>query len=428
MLKAKISNSEHLGYLALSIISAILSIYAGTAGKFASLILGVWFISKKDFNYFPYITIITSFLSTGYIMYLQMFVICLLNLKKIRERGLGGVFFIYMLMVITFLFFSVIKFINTDVNLGKSMTDYIFILTLSPFFYGMVIINPNMEYKNEWEKLYLALLVITLINILGFLTIPFFEYSRLLFFIIPYLFLYILLNIYKPSNLKLLIFTIGVLLMMIIWDGLTFTVIFTALMSVLLFKQKSKSFFIPILLIVFVFFVPFFAINNSVTLDFTEYEEMEITDIKNWDDLKGRVGMKLIEDRAPIWTAAWIEINKNLTLLPPLEKYKLYIEQKSNIGEREWEFHSHNLFLESLLRLGLILGILVFILFLYYNFLSFKSVNNSNLGFWAKSFVLVAITTNFMGSMTGIFTLLLDYTFLPLSIMGGYLVIKKRHN
>jgi len=392
-------NKNYLTLLLIATIASSTAAFGGTPGKAIALGLGIWFISTKNIAYFPLLAIITSFLSTGYLLYIQMFFICLANFETLRKRGLSTLFLIYTLMIITVLFYAFVKLQTSNINIGTSLKDYIFVLALSPFFYGAVVYSKYSKNDFDWERIFDAL-------------------------IIPFLFTYIFINFSDTSQLKKIIYSGLVLLYYLGTDGITFTLIFSAFISILLIRRKVKSTIVPFVLVLLVVYIPIYAINNSDDLDFTDFIDLDMSDIRTLDDFNGRLGMKLIEDRGPIWTSAWNYLKENISILPPLDKYKLFVKSKLN-SETEWEFHSHNLALESLLNLGLITGILVLIFFLYINFTSVKGLNYQRLKPIAKIFIIVSVVSNIVGSMSGIFPLLLDYAFLPLVIMGAYYYNKK---
>jgi O-antigen ligase len=327
-------------------------------------------------------------------------------------------------MVISVLFYAFVKLQASNINIGTSLKDYIFVLALSPFFYGAVVYSKYSKNDFDWERIFDALIIVGVLNISFSIIKPFFEISRLFFLIIPFLFTYIFINFSDTSQLKKIIYSGLVLLYYLGTDGITFTLIFSAFISTLLIRRKVKSTIVPFVLVLLVVYIPIYAINNSDQLDFTDFIDLDMSDIRTLDDFNGRLGMKLIEDRGPIWTSAWDYLKENISILPPLDKYKLFVKSKLN-SETEWEFHSHNLALESLLNLGLILGILVLIFFLYINFTSVKGLNYQRLKPIAKIFIIVTVVSNIVGSMSGIFPLLLDYAFLPLVIMGAYYYNKK---
>ena len=366
---------------------------------------------------------ITSFLSTSYVIYIYMLYVCLRNYNVLQKKGLGNVLIVYTMMVITVLFFAFVKLQTTDVNIGNSLKDYVFTLALSPFFYGALIFNKKTDFDFDWDRIFEIILLIAILNIL-LLFNPTFVMSRLVFLIIPFLFTYIFINFTDLSQIKKVISASLLLLYFLASGGSTFTLVFSAFISILIIRGKFKSAIIPFLLFLVVFYVPIYAISYSEQLDFTAFIDLEMSDIKTLDDFNGRLGMKLIEDRGPIWTSAWDYLNENVSILPPLDKYKLFIKSKLNT-ETEWEFHSHNLVLESFLNLGVVIGFLVLIFFFYIHFNSIKGLNKQQLKPIAKLFIIVSVVSNIVGSMSGIFPLLTDYSFLPFVVMGGYYFKRK---
>lgn len=415
-------NRNYLVLLIITIFASLVTAFWGTLGNAIALSLGFWFISTKNIKYIPLLVMITSFLSTSYVIYIYMLLVCLGNYNVLQKKGLGKILIIYTVMVITVLFFAFVKLQTTDVNIGNSLKDYVFTLALSPFFYGALIFNKKTDF--EWDRIFEIIILISILNIIIPLFNSTFVMSRLVFLIIPFLFTYVFINLSDLSQIKKVIGASLLLLYILGSGGSTFTLVFSAIISILIIRGKFKSAIIPFLLFLIVFYVPIYAINNSEQLDFTAFLDLEMSDIKTFDDFNGRLGMKLIEDRGPIWTSAWDYLKENISILPPLDKYKLFIKSKLN-AETEWEFHSHNLVLESFLNLGLILGFFVLIFFFYVNFNSIKGVNNQQLKPIAKMFIIVSVVSNIVGSMSGIFPLLTDYSFLPFVVMGGYYFKRK---
>jgi len=417
-------NRDYQILLFLTIFASLVTSIWGVTGNAIALGLGFWLISTKNIKYIPLLIIITSFLSTSYVLYIYMLFVTIRSYNNLSIKGLGRLFFVFSLMVITVLFFAFVKLQTTDVNIGTSLKDYIFILALSPFFFGAAIFTKKADYDVDWDRIFESLIIIGILNVLIPFINPSFVQSRLVFLIIPFLFTYIFINFFDLSQIKKVLSSGLLLLYYLGSGGTTFTLVFSAFISIVIIRGKFKSAIIPFLLFLVVFYVPIYAINYSETLDFTEFTDLGMSDIKTLDDFNGRLGMKLIEDRGPIWTSAWDYLKENFSILPPIDKYKLFIKSKMH-SETEWEFHSHNLVLESFLNLGLILGFLVLIYFFYINFNSIKGFNDKSLKPIAKLFIIVSVVSNIVGSMSGIFPLLTDYSFLPFFIMGAYYYNKK---
>lgn len=413
-------NNNYPLLLLLSILLVIASVFGGVAGKGIALAFGVWLVHQKKVEYFPLILLSTAFLSTAYILYFQMFLLTLTNYKIIKYYKQTTLFKVFVMMMGAFTIFSMIKFNETDNNLGNSLESYSFVLAIAPFFYALIL-RGNYNIKVFFRRLFYTLVFILLLNIIFKELNPEFTSTRLVFYIFPFLLVMIISHIIE-KNIPKLIFLIFLLIISL--QGTTFTIILTALM-VLLFLYISKFLTLKKLLPILFFLIPINAIVNFKSVDYSQYGDLKMMEINNYDDLKNRLGMKLYEDRAPIWFAAWQTIVNNPHLQPPLDPPKFTIEVRGN-KETEWDYHSHNLFLESILRLGWIVGSLVSIVFIVINMKAFNYLNFTKNKF-ILSFFLTAIMSNLVGSQTGIFPLLLDFAFFSMGLIG-LLVVFKNHN
>jgi hypothetical protein len=418
-------NNKYKNLLIISVLAAIASILFGTFGNFIALGLGIWLINKKEINYFPLLVLICAFLSTAYILYLLMVLLCLSNITYFKIYKLSLLFKYYLLLVLFIFCFSIFKFFTTIDNFGKSINDYSFVLALAPFFYGIILTKSQLKSLN-WQNLLNVMFIILLLNAIFKIIKIDFSSTRLVFFIIPLLLLLIIKNINNLKKLKIISFSLITLLVTI--NGLTFTLIFTALISLIFLNNRllKSSLSIKILLL-YTFFIPCYAVINYEKLDFSDYTDMKISDISNVDDLKGKVGMKLIEDRGVIWRAAWFSIANDLKIWPSIEKQKLIIQGKTN-KEQDWDYHSHNLFLESLLSLGFVLGISTYSIFIYINIISFKVLNKVKKNSLESTFIILAIVSNIIGGMSGIFPFSSEFSILSIGILGISIGLNKNPN
>lgn len=406
--------------LVFSVFLVFASVFGGVAGKGVALAFGMWLVHQRKVEYFPLVILSTAFLSTAYILYLQMFLLTLLNYKIIRYYRQTTLFNFFIIMMVAFVIYSLIKFIETDNNLGRSLESYSFVLAMAPFFYALIL-KGYVERKLFFKRLFYALVFIILLNgVFKELSQEFIS-SRLVFYIIPFFFVQIILNL-KEKNFTQLV--LSILLFVFVGQGVTFTLLFTALLTIL-FLYTSKFLTLKKMVPILLFLIPVNAIVNFESVDYSMYRDLKMEEISNYDDMKNRIGMKLYEDRAPIWIAAWQTIVNNPQLQPPQDLPTFTIEGRSN-KEVEWEHHSHNLFLESILRLGWILGLLVLIVFLVINIKAFNHLNFTENKF-IGSFFITAIISNLIGSQSGVFPLLLDYAFFSMGLIG-LLVVFKNNN
>ena len=405
--------------LVFSVFLVFVSVFGGVAGKGAAVAFGMWLVHKRKVEYFPLIVLSTAFLSTAYILYLQMFLLTLSNYKIVKPYKQTTLFYLFVMMMGAFIIYSMIKFIVTDNNLGKSLESYSFVLAMAPFFYAFIL-KGDVDFKLFFKRLFSVLVFILLLNVILKELSPKFTSTRLVFYIVPFLFVLIILNL-REKNISHLFFSI--LALVFAGHGVTFTLLFTALLSVL-YLYTSKFLTLKKLLPILFFFIPVTAIINFENIDYSQYSDLKMEEINSYDDFKNRLGMKLYEDRAPIWLAAWQNIVNNPQFQPPLNPPSYLIEGRSN-KETEWEYHSHNLFLESILKLGQILGLLVSVVFLVINIKAFNNLNFTENRF-IESFFITAIISNLIASQSGVFPLLLDYAFFSMGLIGLLVVFKNK--
>ena len=406
--------------LVFSVFLLFASVFGGVAGKGVALAFGMWLVHQRKVEYFPLVILSTAFLSTAYILYLQMFLLTLLNYKIIRSYRQTTLFNFFIIMMVAFVIYSLIKFIETDNNLGRSLESYSFVLAMAPFFYVMIL-RGNYGFKVFFERLFYVLIFILFLNVIFKELFPEFTSTRLIFYIIPLLFVQIILHLKDRSIFKMFL---SILALGTAFQGATFTLLFTGIL-ILLFLYTSKFSNLKKIAPILLFLIPISAIVNFKSVDYSKYRDLKMEEINNYDDLKNRIGMKLYEDRAPIWIAAWQTIVNNPQLQPPQDPPTYTIEGRSS-KEVEWEHHSHNLYLESILRLGWILGLLVSIVFLVINMKAFNHLNFTENKF-VGSFFITAIFANLIGSQSGVFPLLLDYAFFSMGLLG-LLVVYKNNN
>ncbi len=402
--------------LTISILCVIASVFLGVAGKGVALVFGLWLVHQRKVDYFPFIVLITAFLSTAYILYLQMFLLSVLNYNTIKSFKQTKLFNLFIGLMGAFIFYSTNKYLLSANGLGKSLESYSFVLALAPFFYAMIL-KGSYDAKAMFRRLfYVLIIIIALSTLFKYLSVDFVS-TRLVFFIIPFLFVQIFLHI---SEKKKDILFVSILVFFATAQLGTFTLLFTALLS-LLFVYTSRLIGLKKLTPILLFLIPIIAIINYDKADYSRFKYLEMSEVSSLDDFNDRLSLKLFQDRAPIWSAAWHAVYTTPEIEPPLEpkKYNIQTDGNNNV---EWDYHSHNLFLEAIIRLGWVIGLLVSLVFLVINLSSFDRLDFHQDRI-LKSLFITGIISNVVGSQSGIFPLLLDYTFFSLGLLGILVVL-----
>jgi hypothetical protein len=192
------------------------------------------------------------------------------------------------------------------------------------------------------------------------------------------------------------------------------------------FKKKFISLRIATGSIAYIvlFLLLIFAITGFEKYDYSAYIDMTIKEVNSFESLSNRIGMKFFDDRAPIWIGVWEDIVYEKNWLPPFKVTEIKAVTRT-FKKVNFEFHAHNTYLELIRSNGIIMGLVLTTILIYFSLLGRKIFTLPNVDPLFIVFAVASIASLIIGSFTGIFVLLSTYAIFVLSIIGvAYAVFK----
>jgi len=418
-----LKNINPIVHLIIAVLSIPLVIYGSAYIKLVFLFYPIWLIFKKDAAAIPALIVLVSFMSNSYAIYFSIIILAIINFKTLKENKVS-LFFIILIVFLPYIIYLIInKIYVKDEVAGLAINQFQLYFSLFAFFYGILVVetmNKKVLFTIVW-----ALFICFFINFFyGY--IPNLPYARNSFFLFPFAGALIIsvINGFRFDNY--LIYTI-IGLVVIAFGVLTLDTTFTILLSILLsfsicsLYLRNKNLIIKVLTGYFIFIfsisIVAYAISEYNGVDYSEYKTLKMSDIKTVEELFNRFKMKLFEDRAPIWNGVFESIIRDKQLLIPEKVKEIEIVTKSDTI-LDFDFHSHNLYLEFVRLNGIILGIcfsLIFTIFVVFGNRIYQLKNIDSL------FIIIvssSIGTTVIGSFSGVFVLFSNFAILNMTILG----------
>lgn len=388
------------------------------------MLYAVWLVMKRDAGSLPALAVISSYMSNAFIIYFAVIVLSGINYKKLKSFGLHIVFIFLLLLLPYVLYQSGLKIFGLNMKAGLALNQFQLYFSLFVFFYGVLIME-----SFDRKVMQVSLLTLVLLYIFSTFDLSKFGVSiiRLNFFTIPFfgafLAYYFYSNVKGKKSVHILIGA-GIILSSVILTTTTFTIYLTTLFAFIIarmyFKRKFKSLRIVTgtLAFVVVLILLFYAITGFEKNDYSDYLGVSMEEVNSIESLTNRIGMKFFDDRAPIWVGVWENILYEKNWWIPMDVKEIQVQVRGKIKTVEFEFHSHNIYLEFLRTNGIIMGLTLSLIFIYFSLLGRKVFLIPNADPMFIVFVAASISTMILGSFTGIYVLLSNYAVFAMSIVG----------
>jgi len=412
----------------------IVSYGGGEIIKSLIMIYAIWLTLKKDARFLPAITVIISFLSNSYVIYLAMIVLAIRNYKEIKYYRIHNLLVILLLFLPLVIYQSLYNVVFHNLKTGLVLNQFQLYFSMFSFFYGVLIIKTFT--KKVMRVLILTLFLLYIINFFPGIILDVIL-VRLTFYIIPFsasCLSYYLFN--KRKNYYGYIF-IGMLIVFysgIVIESSTFTIYLTAILAFILpslYFMRLRTILVRttgIFSFIIVFSLMAYAITGFKENNYSQFRGMTMYEaFSSFESLSNRVLMKLFEDRAPIWAGTWDGIINSRELLPPKKVNEIKAIHRKGLNKK-FEYHSHNIYLELIRTNGIIMGVAVSIIFVLFSLLGRKVFSIHNIDPLFIVLISTSISTMIIGSFTGIYFLSSTYAAFGLTIVGvAFAISRKNH-
>lgn len=419
-------------HLVISFVSVLIIFFAPPAFKLLVMLYACWLVFTKDASALPALAVISTYMSNFYIIFFAFILLAILNFNKIKSYGVHIIFIILMLFLPYVLFQSGVKIFSLNMKSGLVLNQFQLYFSMFAFFYGILLIDTfNKKVMN------VSIITMILLYLMNYVNIsPDFVNVRLTFYIIPFFGAFLSYYFFgrekKVSVVYLLIGIIIILSSLILSDS-TFTIYLTTffafVISALYYKRKFKILYlslgVPAFLVVFLLIS--YAITEFEINDYSAYKDLGMSDVTSFEELSNRMKMKFFDDRAPIWVGVWNDIVYDKNWLPPAVVSEIQVATRTD-KVVEFDFHSHNIYLEFFRTNGIIMGIVASIIFVIFALLGRKIFLVPRVDSLFIVFISAAISTMVIGAMTGIYVLLSNYAPFVITIVGLAYAMSKNNS
>ncbi|RZS98475.1 hypothetical protein [Cecembia calidifontis] len=376
------------------------------------------------------IAYVTPGTTIAFAVLISTFVITLFSVPVLKKYGLGKTLFFSLLPLPFLLYLTYQRVFELGEGLIGTLVPLDYYLGLFPFFYGVLCYKKFGNYS-LWGIL-LALFILPL-----FSTFQIIDFSVRVFWLSYPVFLTIFLSsiylIIRNKRIDKGVFTLSVLFLMIHFSP-KFTVLFSGIVGLLVIylKASNRQFSLSILTgwkVVVLFLVVVFLIIsntdtaiNSLNAQNISYDERSY--YESWETFKEKIYFKSFGDRAPIWAGAWDMLKEETEyfFFPPLEPLKYSMQTLSGGTIEDNELPIHNLLLELIRNFGFLIGVSIFVAFMFYLVLGpGKFMFKSNNGHIALFFLAAGtLGSAIVGSLVGQYPLMGTFSIGMISISGVF--------
>jgi hypothetical protein len=394
------------------------------------MLYSVWLVLKRDAGSIPALAIIATYMSNAFIIYFAIIALALINFKKLKSFGVHQLFILLLIFFPYILYLAGLKIFVLGEKFGLALNQFHLYLSMFAFFYGILIVESFSK-----KVMQASMLTLVLLYLLSYYSEfnPIFPLARLNFYTIPFFgafFAYFLFSNGKGKQSAYFLIGIGILLSSFIFTATTFTIYFSSLFAFVLASMYFKNKFISLrittgsIAYIVLLLLLIFAITGFEKYDYSAYRDMSMKEVNSFETLSNRIGMKFFDDRAPIWVGVWEDIVYEKNWLPPFNVPKIKAVTRT-FNKVDFEFHAHNTFLELIRSNGIIMGLVLSAILIYFSLLGRKIFTLPNVDPLLIVFAVASIASLIIGSFTGIFVLLSTYAIFVLSIIGvAYAVFK----
>ncbi len=400
------------------LISGILLItysYMGSMGKFIVFPYVVYLVLRNDIQLYP--ALVLQLLTenfTLYIILISYLILIIVHNREIIQTEFKVLFIGYLLLMVYIIFHFLYRYFTSSTDILILIANYSIFLNLSPFFAGIVY-RKNLNRANYND----CLTAIVLILITGLII-----HARLLFYAIPFLFLYSAVQLFKNNNrsasgLILFVLFSGVLLFALIKMD-TFTIILTVFVSLVVYLSYTNNY--QVLLKFFSSALPFvFTILFMISVSLAFGDKRTNSDTLNQEitlnNFFERGMAKLIDDRVPYWVAATKSIIEEENIFIPVV-IKIFEAETETGGFMEVSFGAHTLYIEFIRVYGLIPGIYLLTLYILIFVKSTRRLFSQKMERLHLMFLAVSLSVSSIGAMGGTYPLGLGFALLNMGVVG----------
>lgn len=391
-------------------------LYSGdvAALKWVFLPLAIAAVFVKSGIAFPGLIIYATYSSNTYPVFLAMFLFSALNYSKLGRLKL---LFLSVSALLPFVLWHVIsKYLSGMSNIGALLNELYMYFTLFGFFYGFI-----MAKRLTFPLIAVVITIIGFIHLLPLKDIPFSATS----FLAMVLWITLIVANYKIGlRLKYLekLILVALLFTVIFLGYLSFTIILSAVLSVALLLALTGSRFWRFfsvfkgrMVFVVIFALLGYAVNNVDVDNYKNQEIVEIRDVSSINDLFVRAKFKLFGDRAPIWKS----VIDYFVLKPSWWIYDDVGLIELSHNDLEFEGGSHNLYLETIRRMGFLPGAFVILLFISFHLRAGEQLHKLRTNELSTVLFISIFAVNIIGSWSGNFPLLPNYAIIGMVLLGS---------
>jgi len=375
--------------------------------------------------YYPSIVILLSYMSEAYVIYLAIILIGIIKYKTIKLNKLNGLFNVLFILLLIAIYSIVSNKSSYGIGIGLVLNQYQLYLSFFAFIYGALIAK-DFD-RAVVNGLIVSLLLLYLINYyLSLYDVT--ANIRIIFYIMP--FIATLAYYYafvKKEKYSLFYVVFLVLLLVIQYNFITFTLLFTSFASIIVVRSYfNKKVFAKAIMSVSTIMVLSSLIAVSIITNRSDKytgntaamnDVGSMSDIHSFSQLLDRLSLKLFVDRGDLWASVWEDAFDNYNVLPPKKIKEITIHHNTG-QDNDFEFHAHNVILEILRNDGIIFTFVLFCLFtLIFKkstiFLSYPPTDSL-----LSLLAIVSLSNYIMGSISGIYVFLSSYALLGVGLLG----------
>lgn len=405
--------------------------YFSEVVKFAFAPYVFYLVYTKNPIFIPaLIAYVTPGTTIAFAVLFSTFVVTLFYVPVLRKYGLGKILLLSLFPLPFVLYLSYQRIFELGEGLIGILVPIDFYLGLFPFFYGVLCFK---KFGNDslWG-IFLALFVLPL-----FTTFDIIDYSVRIYWLSYPVFLTVFFSaIYlrtKNRRLDKGLFILS-LLFMIIQLSPKFTVLFSGIVGLLIIylrarnRQFTLSFLagwkVVVLFVAVVFLIISYTGKGIDSLNSQNISWDEKSYYESWETFKEKLYFKSFGDRAPIWAGSWNTLKDETAhyFFPPLVPIEFTMQALSGSTIESDNLAIHNLLLELIRNYGFLIGISIFVTFMFYLVLGpgefiFMSIN----GYRVLSFLAAGtLGSGIVGSLVGQYPLISTFSISMISICGVF--------
>lgn len=430
---SSIKSQEMWLHLIISFFILVVLNKSGQLFKFAVSPYILYLVFNTKRNHIPALIILTSGTSIiSYLVFLSIIFFTIYNHKRVSKSIIGKEYYLLLLISPVIIFHMIDTWLSARLQFAESFVSISYYLGIFPLFYGLL-----MSKKMQINDVTLFILPTILSFFLRFIGLDFeMESHRIITFLYIILLTIPILLIFEPRSffkypLGLGILSLLYLVIIVPQQGIKFHILLSVLISFIITYGKWKK-SIQILRLIntrFLIFLSFIFMYYAIRSVYSHNDRIiqGVVDYSDFINYPTYIMDKIFGDRAVIWSGAWDSIVKFSSLLPPHEHINISYKSLNQKTFFDVEYGAHNIFLELILRLGWLCGIIVIIIITLTINRLIKTVKNSN-NKQMIFYLAIAIGIIIGGGLTGQYILYGNFSFLLMSYCGFLIGISYKAN